>query len=171
MTLAVIACRLFLVSSLKYSTTYLVPIPALLPSGWLPDGVHECTIEEIQERFGRFQESDRRPRLAKQLLDYLGELRSAKIGKYLIVDGSFATGKPDPGDIDLLLVLRDDVDPGATVPPFRYNARSKRYIRKYFEFDFAFGFDGDATSVEYFALYRKVKDHPEAVKGCLKVVL
>lgn len=146
-------------------------IPDLLPNGWLPDGIHECTVEEILERFGGFQESDRRPRLARQLLTYLDELRSAEVGKYLIVDGSFATGKPDPGDIDLLLVLRDDIDLGGPVPPFRYNARSKRYVRKHFEFDFAFGFDGDATSTEYLALYRKVKDHPEAVKGFLKVVL
>src|SRR5258705_10702069 len=66
-----------------------VAIPALLPVGLLPDGIHECTMEEILEQFGSFQDSDRRPRLAKALAKYLEELRNAEIGKYLIVDGSF----------------------------------------------------------------------------------
>ena len=146
-------------------------IPPLLPEGWLPDGVHECTVEEIVDRFGRFQRSDRRLKLASQLVEYLKELRSAEIGRYLIVDGSFVTGRDEPGDIDLLLVLRDDVDLGEQVPPFRYNARSKRYIRKRFDFDFAFGWEGDPTATEYLLLYRKVKGHPGHVKGVLKVML
>jgi hypothetical protein len=146
-------------------------IPPLLAAGVLPDGIHECTVEEMAERFGSFQESDRRPRLAKALTAYLEELRAASIGKYLIVDGSFVTGKAWPGDIDLLLVLRDDVDLTQPVPPFRYNPRSKRYVRKNFDFDFAFGFDGDETSIQYLALYRGIKDRPGEVKGYLKVVL
>jgi hypothetical protein len=137
----------------------------------LPDGIHECTVEEIIEYFGHFQESDRRPQLAKAFALYVDELRSALIGKYLIVDGSFVTDKPQPGDIDLLLVLKDDIDLGQTVPPFQYNPRSKRYLRKNFDFDFAFGFDGDETSTQYLALYRSVKGSPGLSKGYLKVVL
>lgn len=148
-----------------------MPIPQLLPDGLLPDGIHECTIEEIVERFGRFQDTDRRPKLAKELATYLIELRSAGIGKYLIVDGSFVTSEPRPGDVDLLLVLRDDVDLSASVPPFRYNARSKRYVRKHFNFDFFFGYEGDPTATEYLALFRDVKYRPGLVKGYLKVVL
>ena len=143
----------------------------MLPDGFLPDGIHECTVEEIVERFGSFHGSDRRPRLAKALSEYFAELRSSAIGKYLIVDGSFVTGEPRPGDVDLLLVLRDDVDLGQPVPPFRYNPRSKRYIRKNYDFDFAFGFDGDETSTQYLALYRGIKGRPGNVKGFLKVVL
>lgn len=148
-----------------------MPIPELLPDGLLPDGVHECTLEELIDRFGRFQESDRRPKLARELATYFAELRSAGIGKYLIVDGSFVTGKPRPSDVDLLLVLKDDVDLAAPVPPFRYNARSRRYVRKHFPFDFAFGYDGDATSTEYLGLFREVKYQPGQVKGYLKVAL
>lgn len=155
----------------SFHQSVLMPIPQLLPDGLLPEGVHECTIEEIIERFGQFQESDRRPMLGKELAAYFSELRSAGIGKYLIVDGSFVTNKPRPDDVDLLLVLRDDVDLTATVPPFRYNARSRRYVRKYYHFDFFFGFDGDPTSSEYLALFRDVKYRPGHVKGYLKVPL
>lgn len=160
-----------LAPKLPFHQSVLMPIPQLLSDGLLPEGVHECTIEEVIERFGRFQESDRRPMLARELAAYFTELRSAGIGKYLIVDGSFVTGKPRPDDVDLLLVLRDDVDLNAPVPPFRYNARSKRYVRKHFHFDFFFGYDGDPTSTEYLALFRDVKYQPGLVKGYLKVAL
>jgi hypothetical protein len=148
-----------------------VPIPPLLTAGLLPDGIHECTVDEIVERFGAFQETDRRPRLAKGLRSYIEEVRSAGVGKYLVVDGSFVTAEPRPGDIDLLLVLRDDIDLAKPVPPFQYNARSKRYVRKNYGFDFFVGFENDQSSEQMLALFRDVKNRPGSVKGYLKVVL
>lgn len=148
-----------------------MPIPPFAEKGLLPDGLHECTLEELIERFGAFQESDRRPRLAKELAAYVEEVRAAGVGKYLVVNGSFVTEKPRPEDIDLLLVLRDDIDLGQPVPPFQYNARSKRYVRKQYSFDFFVGFEGDESSEEMLALFRDVKYRPGEVKGYLKVVL
>lgn len=98
-----------------------MPIPNLLTDGLLPDGLHDCTIEEVIERFAPFQGSDRRPSLGRELQQYVMELRSAEVGKYLVVDGSFITSKPAPSDVDLLLVLREYVTLGEIVPPFRYN--------------------------------------------------
>lgn len=148
-----------------------MPIPPLSPDGLLPDGVHECTLDEAVERFGRFQGSDVRVRLARQLAQYVDEVRSARVGRYLIVDGSFVTAEARPNDVDLLLVLRDDLDLAGTVPPFEYNARSRRYVRKYYEFDLFVGFEDDDSSREMIALFRGVKNHPRAVKGVLKVAL
>jgi hypothetical protein len=148
-----------------------VPIPELTPDGLLPDGLHECTVDEIAAHFGRFQGSDQRPRLTQQLRDYLAELRSAGVGKYLFVNGSFVTDKPRPSDVDMLLVLRDDVDLTRPVPPFQYNARSRKYIRKYYDFDFFVGFEDDDSSREMMKLFRDVKYRPGEVKGYLKVVL
>ncbi len=148
-----------------------MPIPDLSADGVLPDGLHDCTIEEVLERFGCFQGSDRRPSLGRELQEYIGELQSAAIGKYLVVDGSFVTNKPAPSDIDLLLVLRDDTPLGATVPPFRYNPRSRSYIRKKYRFDFFPAYDTDGSAAEVIAFFRQVKNRPGAVKGLLKVVL
>ncbi len=148
-----------------------MPIPPLLDAGLLPDGIHECTVDEIIDRFGVFQESDQRPRLARELLAYVEEIRAAGVGKYLVVDGSFVTGKAHPEDVDLLLVLRDDVDLARPVPPFQYNPRSKRYVRKNYSFDFFAGFEDDASSEQMLALFRDVKYLPGEVKGYLKVVL
>ncbi|HET7631385.1 MAG TPA: hypothetical protein VFK16_03625 [Gemmatimonadaceae bacterium] len=148
-----------------------MPIPDLSTDGLLPDGLHECTLDEVIERFGRFQDSDRRPSLGRELQQYVAEVRSAEVGKYLVVDGSFVTSKPSPSDIDLLLVLRDDVNLGEVVPPFRYNARSRTYIRKKYRFDFFPAFDGDGSADAVIRFFRQVKYRPGEVKGLLKVTL
>jgi hypothetical protein len=44
-----------------------MPIPDLDQGGFLPPGVHDCSLEEIGERFARFQVSDRRMRLFDKL--------------------------------------------------------------------------------------------------------
>lgn len=148
-----------------------MPIPPLSETGVLPPGVHECTLDEIEEAFGQFQSSDRRPRLFRDLQRYIAAVRSAAVGKYLVVNGSYVTGKPDPGDIDILLVLRDDLDLTLTVPPFEYNARSKRYVRKEYALDFYVGFDGDDTSERMLRVFSEVKHAPGFFKGILKIVL
>lgn len=148
-----------------------MPIPDLSDDDVLPVGVHECTLEEAVPRFGRFMESDRRPKLARQLAAYVDELREAKVGKYLIVDGSFVTGKTQPEDIDLLLVLRDDVDLDGPVPPFKYNVQSRSYLRRKYDFDFFFGFEHDDSATQMLSFFRRVKERPRLHKGMLKVVL
>lgn len=148
-----------------------LPIPDLDPSGLLPPGLHECTTDEILDRFGSFQGSDRRPRLFRNLQQYISELKTAEIGKYLVVDGSFVTGTDSPNDIDVLLVLKDDFDPGVPLPPFKYNARSRRYIRQHFGLDFHFGFEGHPSATEILELFRGVKYRPGTSKGLLVVRL
>jgi len=44
-----------------------VAIPPFNEHGWLPDGIHDCTLEEVAERCGTFQSSDRRPELYARL--------------------------------------------------------------------------------------------------------
>lgn len=146
-------------------------IPEFSPEGLLPEGIIECTPEEVFERFGRFQTSDRRPRLTSQLKEYIEELRAAAVAKYLLIDGSYVTQEPTPNDIDLLLVLRDSVDLNEPVPPFRYNARSKRYVRKKYNFDIFVGFESDESAAEILEFLRGVKYRPGVSKGLLKVVL
>lgn len=44
-----------------------MPIPALNRDGVLPEGVFDCTLEEVRERFGAFSGSDCRVRLFARL--------------------------------------------------------------------------------------------------------
>ncbi len=85
-----------------------MPIPEIDETGFLPEGVHQATLEEVREPFGRFQRTDRRPVLFSQLSLFLAEVRASGLVEAVIVDGSFVTAKDEPSDIDLILVLRPD---------------------------------------------------------------
>ena len=148
-----------------------MPIPELSPQGFLPEGLHDCTIDEVIERFGRFQTSDRRPELAASLISYHQEASEASIGKCLIINGSFVTSVDKPGDVDLLLVLKDDVYLKMEVPPFQYNVRSRKYVKRNYKLDFYVGFEQDDSYASMVTLFQQVKHQPGHRKGVLKVAL
>ena len=77
-----------------------MPIPELDADGFLPEGVHECTLEEIRHRFGAFRKSDRRPQLFSRLQSFLSEAVKTGLVVAVAIDGSFVTGKAEPNDID-----------------------------------------------------------------------
>lgn len=77
-----------------------MPILPLTQSGLLPPGDHECVLAEVE---AVFVYNDRRRDLWKQLLSYLGELRSYDRITAIYLDGSFVTDKADPGDIDIVV--------------------------------------------------------------------
>src|SRR5258708_33915774 len=104
-------------------------IPDLTADGLLPAGVFECTLPEIQGRFGSFSVTDRRCELFEKLDDYVREARLTGFVIELLIDGSFVTGKPDPGDIDLIAILNAAHDLSAPLRPFEYNVVSRRQGR------------------------------------------
>lgn len=63
-------------------------IPELV-KGNLPEGIHKCTIKEIEERFTF---SDRRKELSGGLKRALNNLKEAGIDR-VFIDGSFVTRK------------------------------------------------------------------------------
>src|SRR4051794_27825639 len=103
--------------------------------GTLPPGVHPCTLEEVKDRFGRFRGSDRRSHLYRQLVEYVAQARSTGEVRALIIDGSFVTGKAEPGDIDIIVVISRDLLSEPGLSPRVYNVVSKRRVRKRFELD------------------------------------
>lgn len=118
-----------------------------LEDGVLPEGIHDCTIDEIEAVFGRFQTTDRRIRLTEKLRSYLAEAGRAGIVTAVIVDGSYTTAKPVPVDIDLILVLPAEFDFSREMRPFEYNTISKAALRRAkYPFDV---FASRAGSVEY----------------------
>lgn len=113
--------------------------------GLLPAGVHEATLEEIEEHFARFQRSDRRIKLTAKLRAYLAEVTKSIPGCVAVVDGSFVMVTIDePDDIDLVLGLPADWDQQAALSPRQYNLVSRRRSKKDFEIDvFAFPVGSD----------------------------
>jgi len=137
----------------------------------LPIGLHLCTLHEIRDRFGQFQDSDRRPRLFDSLRDYVEEARSAGVARWLVVDGSFVTKVPKPGDIDLVVVLPADHDFAAELRPASYNVVSRRRVRRRHGFDILVAAEDTPELERYLSFFQEVKEQPGVRKGILKVEL
>jgi Family of unknown function (DUF6932) len=145
-----------------------------LEDGVLPEGVHECTIEEIDRAFGRFQRSDRRIRLVTRLKAYLDDARRSGLILAVLVDGSFVTAKDEPEDIDLLIILKPDIA-WDSLRPFEYNAVTKRMVRQAYHFDVLVhpeGTPGYDFALKLFQDVRPDADYTaQKRKGILRVVL
>jgi hypothetical protein len=77
--------------------------------GDLLSGIHRATIAEVIAHFGH----DTAQRVAiTARLERLYELarRTGHIQRFIIF-GSYVTAKPDPNDVDIILVMRDDFQP------------------------------------------------------------
>ena len=110
--------------------------PIAVEHGLLPPGIHDASLDDIEQRFGSFQRSDRRCRLFASLKMYAEEIRLTVTGAALIVDGSFVMGGVDsPDDIDLILVMPDGWDFAAELRPFQYNIASRRVVKRKYGFD------------------------------------
>src|SRR5215510_6234087 len=74
-------------------------LPALLPNGYLPSGVHEATLREIVECFGI--NTPRRQVLAGRLQELASLARATRKLRRMFIWGSFVTDKPFPRDLDI----------------------------------------------------------------------
>jgi hypothetical protein len=128
----------------------------------LPAGVHEASMEEIEERFARFQKSERRLKLFRRLREYLTAVAEAACGAAVIVDGSFVMACVDePHDIDLILVLPENWDTTADLKPYQYNLVSKRRVKREYGFDILVVAPGSADEQEWTDFFGQVN-----VKWC-----
>ena len=85
-----------------------MPLPAFDNRGDLPVGVHQATLAEVIERFehGTLQ----RELVTARLIHIHGlAQRTGKLLRFIIF-GSYVTDKPEPNDIDILLVMTDNFD-------------------------------------------------------------
>lgn len=153
-----------------------MPIPDLVDNV-LPEGVHDCTIDEVAAVFGRFQRSARRMDLTEKLRQYLGEAARAGV-KAVVIDGSYATAKDEPDDIDLIVILPEDWDFTRDLKPFEYNAVTKAGVRRLkYPFDlfvYADASDDVRRMVEFFSQTNRVKSPGFTArphKGLLRVML
>ncbi len=107
-------------------------IPPFNQDGCLPEGIYNCTMDEAVERFGGFQTSDRRPQLWTKLTEFIGEAKAGAFVEAVLIDGSFVTSKPDPNDIDIVLVMAANYDFSKDLPPALYNYLLAQHKRSAF---------------------------------------
>jgi hypothetical protein len=96
-------------------------IPDFDQNGYLPPGVHQATIDEIAERFGR--QSELRQVQMESLQWLLEAARKLPIRR-IVIDGSFTTDRHEPNDVDCALLLdvvyppelEDELEPLKNLP-------------------------------------------------------
>lgn len=79
-----------------------MPLPDFDAQGDLPEGLYEASLEEVLFRFGTGSEARQH---ASALLQRI-HAQVAATGKLerFVVFGSYVTSKPEPRDVDLVLV-------------------------------------------------------------------
>ncbi len=72
----------------------------------LPPGIHECTLEEIEQRFSSGEKRQKLFATLRQVSDVAKQCGFLEI----VIWGSFPTTKEDPRDLDLFITTMPDVD-------------------------------------------------------------
>src|SRR5437016_914719 len=83
-----------------------MPLPEFDSHGDLPIGVHRASLDEVRARFGHGT-PQRRLVTARLLRVYELASGTGKLERFIIF-GSYVTAKPNPNDVDIILVMRDD---------------------------------------------------------------
>jgi hypothetical protein len=124
----------------------------------LPPGVHDATLEEVEEYFGRFQRTDRRLILFQNLKAFLAELKRTGWACTVIIDGSFVMPPIDePNDIDLILVMPNDWDMTAELRPFEYNIVSRKHTKKEYKIEVYAVLPGSEAELRVRTLFEQVR--------------
>jgi hypothetical protein len=76
-------------------------LPHFDENGYLPPGLHRCTLEEMVARFGLG--SPERETETEELIELVRWARGAGI-KRLVLAGSYVTIKESPNDVDLVIL-------------------------------------------------------------------
>ena len=83
-----------------------MPLPEFDSKGDLPNGVHRATLDAVVERFG--YGTQQREDVTSRLVRIYGMAhRTGKLERF-VVFGSYVTSKSAPGDVDIILIMRDD---------------------------------------------------------------
>ena|SRR5437867_8790386 len=148
-----------------------MPIPAFESSGLLPAGVHDCTLEEIESRFGRFHATDRRPQLWAKFKNFFREAQASGVVEALLLDGSFVTTEDAPNDIDIVVVVFAGHDLQADLPPHQYDVLAQQRVRRRFGLDIVVAKNGTDNLAEAVAFFTQVRQRPGMKKGLLRLTL
>lgn len=79
-----------------------MPIPTWNEYGLLPEGIHDCAMDEVRDRFGF---NAYRQHLIAGLAGAIRWLGTMPPIESLILDGSFVTDKERPSDIDAVAII------------------------------------------------------------------
>ncbi|MCA1295404.1 hypothetical protein LBW89_20565 [Paenibacillus sp. alder61] len=82
-------------------------IPEFCDGYHLPEGIHECTIKDIEHAFLFTEKRKKLWRMFKGLINRLIDVGLTP--KAILIDGSFVTGRKEPGDVDFAAYIPPEV--------------------------------------------------------------
>lgn len=83
-----------------------MPLPNFGDEGELPEGVHQAAIDEVIARFG--SGTAQRQVVTARLIRIYNLAKATSYLARFIIFGSYVTIKPEPNDVDIVLIMRDD---------------------------------------------------------------
>jgi hypothetical protein len=132
-------------------------LPAFNPDGDLPPGVYPVTLPEALARFG--QGTPQRVVVAARLARIHRLASSTGQVARFVVFGSFVTSKPEPRDVDIVLVMEDTFDvakvSGEAGVVFRHADADAQLGASVFWTTRAGAFGGEQAMVEYWQARRE----------------
>lgn len=146
-------------------------LPPLNEHGCLPKGIHDCTFEQAQARFGRFQQSDRRPQLWAQFAVFFRDAKATGLISAILLNGSFVTATANPNDIDLILVLLAEYDFARDLSPAEYNVLSAVRVKRRHRLDVLVARENSDQYHRYLRLFQQVRWEPDQTKGIARIKL
>lgn len=144
-------------------------LPATLPNGYLPPGVHGAAQDEIVARFGT--STPRRQVLADRLQELLSLASATRKLRRAFVWGSFVTDKPFPRDLDIFLLMQEGFDEEfINLPSVQKCVFEHEQARLLFEADVFWATEAIGTEVlaSWLSVYQLSRDMVE--RGIVEVI-
>lgn len=144
-------------------------LPATLPSGYLPPGVHQAALGEVVDRFGTG--TPRRQALAERLREMVTLARATGKLRRLFIWRSFATDKPFPRDLDIFLLMQEGFDQDfARLPATQRCVFEHERARLLFEADVFWATEtiGGETLMSWLSVYQLSRDMVQ--RGIIEVI-
>jgi hypothetical protein len=154
-----------------------VPLPPFNYHGFLPEGVHDTTLQEL---WNRFAINPRRIALGEKLREFLDDVVNNGQFSHVYIDGGFVTNKVAPEDIDVILQTAVPYGPDAfrAMEPFFAQGLDAIYARYSVHLHFwADGFPGGMSDFRRFFQYLRPQDAAPlglkegALKGIVRIKL
>ena len=131
-------------------------LPLFNREGDLPPGIYSATLSEILERFG--QGSVQRYAVAERLKRIYELVTSTGHLARFVVFGSFVTAKPEPNDVDLILIMDDRFDlasvTGEAALPFQHMEAESHFGASVFWTCRSGAIGGEQAMIEYWQVRR-----------------
>lgn len=135
-----------------------MPLPKFTYHGLLPEGVHDCRLEDLHERMVT---NPQREELWRRLQAFIERARTTGQFACAYIDGGFITDKIFPEDIDVILQTRAPYGPEAFVAMEPFFAEGMEAIFTKYSVHLHFwceGFPGGVADFRRFFQYLRPQD-------------